>query len=238
MYKNIIKRIPFLYDISLYFWHKWKNGDKVKFWLSTHISPKSQFEGMNHVGKYTIFSGNMGYGSSVGEESLVSADIGRFTSLAPRCNFINAKHPFKSPFATTCPLFYSLIKGRNPQDFSFADTQLFEEFSYYDRERKLVNKIGNDCWLGSDVTLIGGVEVHDGAVVLAHAVVTKDVPPYAIVGGVPAKIIEYRYDEETIKFLLKIRWWNNDMKWLKKNWELLCDIDRLKAYYHEKGLLS
>ena len=53
-----------------------------------------------------------------------------------------------------------------------------------------MNKIGNDCWFGSDVTLIGGVEVHDGAVVLAHAVVTKDVPPYAIVGGVPAKVIK------------------------------------------------
>lgn len=189
---------------------------------------------MNHVGKHSFYYGNMGYGSSVGGESLVSANIGRFTSLGPRCIFINATHPYKSPFATTCPLFFSLMKGRNPQNFSFATKQKYDEFRYYDKDRKLVNKIGNDCWLGSDVTLIGGVEVCDGAVVLAHAVVAKDVPPYAIVGGVPAKVVGYRYDEETINFLLKIKWWNNDMEWFEKHWELLCDIDKLKEFYNEK----
>ena len=69
---------------------------------------------------------------------------------------------------------------------------------------------------------------------MAHAVVTKDVPPYAIVGGIPAKVIGYRYDEETIDFLLKIKWWNNDINWFKENWELLCDLDKLKAYYMKK----
>lgn len=109
-----------------------------------------------------------------------------------------------------------------------------EEFRYYDKEREFVNKIGNDCWLGSNVTLIGGVEIHDGAVVLANATVTKDVPPYAIVGGVPAKIIGYRYDEETIAFLQKVQWWSNDEQWFRDNWELLCDIDKLKDYYQDK----
>ena len=74
-------------------------------------------------------------------------------------------------------------------------------------------------------------EIHDGAVVLANAVVTKDVPSYAIVGGVPAKIVGYRYDEETIIFLNKIKWWNNNPEWFEKNWKLLCDIDKLKGYY-------
>ena len=82
--------------------------------------------------------------------------------------------------------------------------------------------------------LIGGVHIADGAVVLAGAVVTKDVPPYAIVGGVPAKIIRYRYDEETISFLLQAQWWNNTEDWFKENWKLLTDIDKLKAYYNNK----
>ena len=69
--------------------------------------------------------------------------------------------------------------------------------------------------------------------VLAGAVVTKDVPPYAVVGGIPAKVIKYRYDDETIKFLLRIQWWNNDIEWLQKNWRLLNDINKLKEYYEK-----
>ena len=61
--------------------------------------------------------------------------------------------------------------------------------------------------------------------------VTKDVPPYAIVGGVPAKVIGYRYDDETIQFLQKTKWWNNQPVWFEKNWRLLNDIDKLKEYF-------
>ncbi len=106
-----------------------------------------------------------------------------------------------------------------------------EEFLFYDKERQIVNKIGSDVWIGIDVTLIGGVEIGDGAVVLTKAVVTKDVPPYAIVGGVPARIIGYRYDEETIKFLQNIKWWDMSPEWLKRNANLLCDIEALKEYF-------
>lgn len=68
--------------------------------------------------------------------------------------------------------------------------------------------IGNDVWLGSDVSVMGGVTIHNGAVVAANSVVTKDVPPYAIVGGNPAKIIKYRCSQETIDKLNQIKWWN------------------------------
>lgn len=68
--------------------------------------------------------------------------------------------------------------------------------------------IGNDVWIGSDVSIMGGVTIHNGAVVAANAVVTKDVPPYAIVGGNPARVIKYRCSEETIEKLNQICWWN------------------------------
>ena len=71
--------------------------------------------------------------------------------------------------------------------------------------------IGNDVWIGAGAFLKGGVTIGDGAIVAAHAVVTKDVPPYAIVGGVPAKIIRYRFDEATIRELLDLRWWDYDL---------------------------
>ena len=81
---------------------------------------------------------------------------------------------------------------------------------------------------------MAGVCIGNGAIVAAGSVVTKDVPDYSIVGGVPAKIIRYRYDEETIKFLLTTQWWNNTEEWFKENWKLLADIDKLKAYYNNK----
>lgn len=68
--------------------------------------------------------------------------------------------------------------------------------------------IGNDVWIGSDVSIMGGVTIHNGAVIAANSVVTKDVPPFAIVGGNPAKIIKYRCSEETINKLNQIQWWN------------------------------
>ena len=161
---KMIKKLPFLYKLLLFLWQKVHNGKNVKFWYSTHISYHCQFEGMNHVGKYSSFLGTMGYGSSIGWDSSVSADVGRFTSIGPRCDYINSSHPYKKPFATTCPLFYSLVKGRNPQNFSFTDKQLVEEFRYYDKDRELVNDIGNDCWIGEGAFLVGGITVNDGAV--------------------------------------------------------------------------
>lgn len=217
---NIIRHI------LLFVYHKIKSRHLVIFRFSSQISYRCTFEGMNVVGRKTSFFGHLGYGSYVGRDGLVNAEVGRFTSIGPRCIYTNALHPIKKPFVTTSPLFYSTKKR-----FSFADKQMFDEFRFYDKEQELVNKIGSDVWIGSDVNLIGGVQIGDGAVVLSRAVVTKDVPPYAIVGGIPARIIGYRYDEETIKFLLRIKWWNNSSEWFRQNWRLLCDMDSFKSFY-------
>lgn len=73
---------------------------------------------------------------------------------------------------------------------------------------KGVVRVGNDVWVGARAIILSGVEIGDGAVIAAGAVVTKNVPPYAIVGGVPAKLIKYRFSEKVIQDLLKIKWWN------------------------------
>lgn len=130
-------------------------------------------------------------------------------------------------------MFYSTSKQCG---VTFATDNVFKEYL-----KPL--KIGNDVWIQQDVFICGGVEISDGAIVLAGAVVTKDVPPYAIVGGVPAKVIRFRYDNETIQFLLRIKWWNNDIEWFKKNWRLMNDIEKLKIitnmriaiYYDDSG---
>lgn len=212
----------------LFLSHKLKNRKLVKFSYSTYLSHRCEFEGMNMVGEHSAFYGRMGLGSYIGGNTQMNADIGRFSSIGPNVRVVNATHPMKEPFATTCPLFFSLDRSKNPLHETFAQRQMVEEFRYFDKERQIDIKIGNDCWIGEGVTFIGGTEVTDGGVVLAGAYVTKDVPPYAIVGGVPAKIIGYRYDEATIAFLLKNKWWEKDIEWLKKNWELMCDIEKLK----------
>ena len=151
----------------------------------------------------------------------------RYTSIAPEVTSNPGVHPFKAPYVTTSPIFYlkDALNG-----YTYAEHNTVEEYKFADKEHRYAVKIGNDVWIQQRVFLCGGVNIGDGAVVLAGAVVTKNVEPYAIVGGVPAKVIGYRFDAETIEFLKEIKWWNFPEEWLKKNWLLLNDIEKLKAY--------
>lgn len=81
-------------------------------------------------------------------------------------------------------------------------------------------KIGNDVWIGAHSVILSGVTIGDGAIVASNSVVNSDVPPYAIVGGSPARIIKYRFDQDTIKDLLEIQWWNWELEKIKANKDL------------------
>ena len=197
---------------------------KVRFNFTTKVDVTSTFEGANVIGYNTKFSGKMGYGTYICNDCAIIGNIGRFTSIAADVKNAQGIHPFTTPYATTSPMFFSLKKQTG---ITFAKEQLFDEM-------RAPITIGNDCWIGQRAFFVGGLSIGDGAVVLAGAVVTKDVPPYAIVGGVPAKVLKYRYDEETIKFLLEKKWWNMPIEWLKENSALLCDIDKLKEVLKTK----
>lgn len=222
---NILKKIV-RYGLLKIKWSK-----KVKFGFNTNISLSSTFEGMNQIHPNSAFSGILGYGSYIGSYCSLDAKIGRFSSIAPlvRCN--KGRHPYKYPFVSTAPCFYSLNPYKAQNGSTFATEQCYDELAYADEERQFAVIIGNDCWIGEGVFISGGVNIADGAVVLAHAVVTKDIPPYAIVGGIPAKIIGYRYSSEDIEILLKSQWWMKPPEWFKDNWRLLTDIGRFKESY-------
>jgi acetyltransferase-like isoleucine patch superfamily enzyme len=107
---------------------------------------------------------------------------------------------------------------------TFVDETIFDEVTYADTQKRHV-VIGNDVWIGANATLLNGVHIGDGAIVAAGAVVVKDVPPYTVVGGVPAREIKKRFTPEQIAFLQTYEWWNKDLDWLAANAGYFRDID-------------
>ncbi len=221
----ILKRIAkFLYlKIKLY--------KKCRFYFSTDISLRSTFEGMNSIDRNSLFNGNLGLGSYIGKRCIIHGYIGKFCSIADNVSVVIGIHPYTYPFTTTSPYFFSNGKQNG---HSLCSESLFEEYKYSDTEKKYPVTIGHDCWIGYDAKIISGIHIGNGAVILAGAVVTKDVPAYAIVGGIPAKIIKYRYDINTINMLEKFKWWDKSIEWLQCHKDLLINIELLKQYQHEK----
>jgi len=150
------------------------------------------------------------------DSRILHADIGRFSAVAPQAQVGLAAHPVGRNVSQH-PAFF-LRRPRLGYDFLDADLQA-------DAQR---TRIGNDVWVGASACIRDGITVGDGAVVGAGAVVTKDVPPYAVVGGVPARVLRYRFDEETIEFLLSLRWWDRSETWLREHAPLMSDVDRLR----------
>lgn len=139
-----------------------------------------------NIGKYTYVSPNT---------TIAHCDIGQFCSISSNCLIGMATHSIN--YISTSPIFTA---KKNSTGFVWTTDDVFEEY------KKTI--IGNDVWIGTNVIIIGGVSIGDGAVIGAGAVVTKNVPPYAVVGGIPAKIIRYRFEENVIKKLQEIKWWN------------------------------
>ena len=130
--------------------------------------------------------------------------IGSFVSIGRGVSIGHGKHPLN--FLSTSPYFYLDRLG-------FKDKNMASHTEYTVVEPVI---IGNDVWIGDNVTIFNGVTIGDGAVLGASAIVTKDVPPYAIVAGNPAKIIRYRFDEEIITQLLELKWWELDDDIIRK----------------------
>lgn len=196
---------------------KLKYKKKVRFGKNADIGFCASFEGCNRVGENTIFAGQMGYASYIGRNCSINADIGKYSCIAEKVSTVYGKHPSKD-WVSIHPAFFSTKKQSG---FSYVDKNLYEEM-----QNKI--QIGNDVWIGARVTLLGGVKIGDGAIVAAGAVVTKNVEPYTIVGGVPAKLIRKRFSDEEKTFLLDFKWWDKSDEWIKENVKYFSDVKKFK----------
>lgn len=169
----------------------------------------------------SIFDSDIGNGTYIGWNAVYNnCRIGKFCSIAPFSKIIYGKHP-SSTFISTHPAFFSTNKQGG---FTFVKSNVFEEHSYALKSEKISVIIGNDVWIGHGASIMEGVEIGDGAIVAAGTIVTKNVPPYAIVAGVPSRIIRYRFTEFEIEKLKELRWWDKDLSWIRDNSILFNDI--------------
>lgn len=185
------------------------------------------------IGRYTY-----GYQALL-EEFPLAAEIGRYCSINATARIWN-NHPMEC--VTTHP---------------FLDHPMFCSFDLYRKRKPLVKKygkyfnnvsfenseirknppvyIGNDVWIGANVCIMPGVKIGDGAILAAGAVVTKDVEPYAIVGGVPARVIKYRFTKKQREKFLKIRWWEWPIETIEDNIELFFQPEKFLEEFSDES---
>ena len=186
---------------------------------------KSIFEGKKSVADGTTLSNcNFGYGSYINKNSSLSfVKIGRYCSIADNVYVGIGNHPINH--VSTHPAFYYNTEKQIGWTYHKGEPLFDEIYKYPDGENFYQVIIGNDVWIGSHALLMGGIRIGDGAVIAAGSVVTKDVEPYSIVGGVPAKVIKMRFTEEQRASLLRIKWWNKSPIEIENSYRSFVDVN-------------
>jgi acetyltransferase-like isoleucine patch superfamily enzyme len=163
-----------------------------------------------------VADSRIGSYSYIGHNCVVQrTELGRFCSIAAGCRIGLSKHPSRG-LVSTHPAFFDCA-GELP--WSFVDRKLFEGYGRI--------TIGNDVWIGTNVLIVDGVSIGNGAIIGAGAVVVKSVPDYAVYGGVPARLLRYRFEPSEIAWLNSFRWWDRDEQWLRAHAEAFQDIQAL-----------
>ena len=197
--------------------------------LSNIFRGKTVFEGKNGLGSSNcIIKSSFGYGTLIGDRNFLDRiKTGRFCSIGSEIKIVSSAHPTEV-FVSTHPAFYS----HRYNSLSYVCKEKFSGILMCDDNFSVV--AGNDVWIGDRVLIKGGVRIGDGAVIGMGAVVTKDVPPYAVVGGVPARIIKMRFSENQISELLSQNIWEKPIEWIEENAEKFESIESFLKNNSEK----
>lgn len=190
-----------------------RTGDKETVYLKNVVTKANI-----NIGEYTMYNdfvndpidfekNNVLYHFPINHDKLI---IGKFCSIACGARFIfnSANHSLTSLSTYPFPLFFEEW-GLDKKDVIQA----------WDNKGDVI--IGNDVWIGYEAVIMSGVTIGDGAIIGARAVVTKDVPPYTIVGGMPARVIRKRFSDEIISTLLNVKWWDWSFERIKQNLEFI-----------------
>lgn len=215
--KNIIKN---LYRVLIMIYLKIKYFKKNVVLKSYYINKDVVLEQNVTIGKRVFISNNVkigkySYCNSNYNWSMIESNvtIGKYCSIGPNVCIGLGNHNYK--FISTHPFLYNSKYGFIKSDI---------KYNAIDNDEK-ETIIGNDVWIGANANIKRGIRIGDGAIIAMNAVVTKDVPDYAIVAGVPATIIKYRFLENQIKEIKKDPWWNKEDYEIKENIDRMYDIN-------------
>jgi acetyltransferase-like isoleucine patch superfamily enzyme len=178
---------------------RWRVGETLRMPLTCAIEPYS------HILSGHALPEKLGAFSYALSELPPHVSLGRYCSIAGGVEFIQSEHP--TDWVTSSPFSYSPLGLMGMRDYLLA--QGLTSFLLHPAAEFLAKPviIGHDVWIGQRATLKSGIKIGDGAIVAAQAMVTDDVPPYAIVGGVPARVIRMRFPEHLVERLQALQWW-------------------------------
>lgn len=200
---------------------------RITIGKGTYFNGATIFEGNNMINRSChLYGTHVGIGTYMGDECVFNSTyIGRYCALGAGIRVSLGEHPIHK-VVSIHPAFFSTKKQAG---FTFCKQEVWK--SKKQNEEKYGCMIGNDVWIGDEVTILGGVSIANGSVIGAGALVTRDTEPYGIYVGVPAKKIGSRFTEEEIDYLLKTKWWNWDMDILSSKAHLFDDIEEFKRNF-------
>lgn len=217
---NIIKSIPFV-DWLIWFKNHFNYilnskvnvhypGRILHSLINNHVVIHKNCSVSNsYIGKYSYIATN---------SHLFNVNIGSFCSIGPNCLIGLGAHP-SSKYISTSPVFFSTAKQCG---VTFSSENHFVE-------SKPIH-IGNDVWIGASAIILDGITIGDGAIIGAGSIVTKNIPPYGIAVGNPAKVITFRFNTDEINYITKSKWWTLPEDWIVKNYKCFHDIEKFMQF--------